>query len=208
MRTQDTDRNQPDAEPPRFDYRMLLSVLPLIAFWIGYQYHTYAAIGLGFVATIAAYFLSNRKGIVGVLAIFGLVVATGAALAGLILADERAFLARDAASDFLIALIALGSIAFRRPLVGIVLREFAPHNMKLLPLQHRAFVLSTLVLVLVNVIQGIVRTWMLFGGLSVGQYLIFSRLFGWPTALAMFVVIAWILRRALEQARRDSGSNP
>jgi hypothetical protein len=59
--------------------------------------------------------------------------------------------------------------------------------MKLLPLQHRAFVLSTLVLVLVNLIQGIVRTWMLFGGLSVGQYLIFSRLFGWPTALAMFV---------------------
>jgi hypothetical protein len=50
------------------------------------------------------------------------------ALAGLILADERAFLARDAASDFLIALIALGSIAFRRPLVGIVLREFAPQT--------------------------------------------------------------------------------
>jgi hypothetical protein len=193
------------ARPQPFDYRLLYGALPLPAFWLGYQWGPYLAVGLGFAATIAAYFLSNRRGIVGALALFGLLVAAGAAIAGIVLADERAYLARDAASDFLIAAIALGSLVLRRPLVGIVLRELSP-PLKRMPLAHPAFVSSTLIVVAVNVIQGIVRTFMLFGGLTIGQYLVFSRLFGWPLTLAMLFAIAAIIRRAVEQAPPAPGS--
>jgi hypothetical protein len=190
--------------PQPLDYRLLYGALPLPAFWLGYQWGPFVAVGLGFAATIAAYFLSDRRGIVGALALFGLLVAAGAAIAGVVLADERAYLARDGASDFLIAAIALGSLLFRRPLVGIVLRELSPPVKRMLPLSHPAFVSSTLVVAAVNLIQGIVRTYLLFGGLTVGQYLVFSRLFGWPLTIAMLFAIAVIVRRAVEQARPAS----
>jgi hypothetical protein len=199
--TESTRTHADEAPSQHLDYRILYGALPLVAFWIGYQWGPYVAIGLGFAATIAAYFLSHRRGIVGMLALFGLVVATGAAIAGIILEDERAYLARDAASDFLIAAIAIGTVLVRRPLLGIVVREMSPPVKRLLPPAHRAFVWATLVLAAVNVFQGIVRSYMLLGGLTVGQYLVFSRLFGWPTAIVMFIAIAVIIRRAVDDAR-------
>lgn len=191
----------PQRQPARLDFRILFGILPVVAFYIGYQWHAYAAIGLGLAATVVAYYASDRKGLVGIFAVFGLVVATVAALVGIVLEDERAFLARDAAIDLLLATAGLASLLLRRPLVGLILRDMWPALRELLPLQHRAFVLATVIFVLVNIFQGSVRTWMLFGGFSVGEYLVYSRLFGWPTALIMIAIIARIVRRAARRAR-------
>lgn len=201
------DTFDPDKVPPRppskLDFRILFGMLPVVAFYIGYQWHAYAAIGLGFVATAVAYYASDRKGLVGIFALFGLFVATVAALVGIVLEDERAFLARDAAIDFLLASLGLGSLLLGRPVVGLVLRDMWPALRDLLPLRHGAFVRATWVFVVVNIFQGTVRTWMLFGGFTVGEYLVYSRLFGWPVAGIMIAIIAHIVREsARSEARR------
>lgn len=202
MEYRDWDK-PPAREPSKLDFRIMYGILPVVAFYIGYQWNAYAAIGLGFAATVFAYYASDRKGLVGIFALFGLFVATVAAVVGIVLEDERAFLARDAAIDFLLASLGLGSLLLGRPVVGLVLRDMWPALRELLPLRHRACVLATLVFVVVNIFQGTVRTWMLFGGFSVGEYLVYSRLFGWPTAGIMIAIIAAIVRRAARaEARR------
>ncbi len=198
----------PPRPPSRPDFRVLFGILPVVAFYIGYQWHAYAAIGFGFIATVVAYYASDRKGLVGIFALFGLLVATVAAVVGIVLEDERAFLARDAAIDFLLASLGLGSLMLGRPVVGLVLRDMWPALRDLLPLGHRAFMMATGVFVVVNIFQGAVRTWMLFGGFTVGEYLVYSRLFGWPVAGIMIAIIAYIVRRAArsEASRRRQNS--
>ncbi len=183
------------------DFRILFGILPVVAFYVGYQWNPYAAIGLGLVATVVAYFASDRKGLVGVFALGALGVSTVAAVVGIVIEDERAFLARDASIDYCLAAAGLASLLVRRPLVGLVLRDMWPTLRTLLPVTHRAFVAGTLVFVAMNVFQGTVRTWMLFGGLSIGEYLVYSRLFGWPTTAAMAVIVAGIVRRAAREAK-------
>lgn len=198
----------PAGHPPRraIDWRVLLGILPVVAFYVGYQWNAYAAIGLGLLATGAAYYGSDRKGLVGVLALIGLVVATVAALVGIVLEDERAFLARDASVDFLLVLVALGSVLCRRPIVGWVARDLWPQLKPLLPLEHRVFMQATLLLALANLIQGVVRVWMLFGGFSVGEYLVYSRVFGWPVTAAMLFAVTALVRRAAREAREEQKS--
>lgn len=198
----------PPREPSKLDFRIVYGILPVVAFYIGYQWHAYAAIGLGFVATVVAYYASDRKGLVGIFALFGLLVATVAALVGIVLEDERAFLARDAAIDFLLASLGLGSLLLGRPVVGLVLRDMWPALRDLLPLRHRAFVVATLVFVVANIFQCTVRTWMLFGGFTVGEYLVYSRLFGWPVAGIMIAIIARIVRQAARYEARQSRASP
>ena len=198
----------PPREPRKLDFRIAYGILPVVAFYIGYQWHAYAAIGLGFLAAVVAYYASDRKGLVGIFALFGLLVATVAALVGIVLEDERAFLARDAAIDFLLASLGLGSLLLGRPVVGLILRDMWPALRDLLPLQHRAFVLATLVFVVTNIFQGTVRTWMLFGGFTVGEYLVYSRLFGWPVAGIMIAIIARIVRQAARDESRERRQDP
>lgn len=183
------------------DFRILFGILPVVAFYIGYQWNPYAAITLGLVATVIAYYASDRKGLVGLFALFGLFVATVAAVVGIVLEDERAFLARDAAIDYLLATLGVASLLLRRPIVGVILRDMWPNLRVRLPERDRAFVLATLIFVVVNIFQGTVRTWMLFGGFSIGEYLVYSRLFGWPTTGIMLVIVAGIVRRAARDAR-------
>ena len=204
---------RPPAEhPPRdqrtqqsFDPLVALGALPLVAFYVGYQWGTYQAILLSFVATLVVYVLSWRRGMIRLIATFGFIVAAGAAAAGLILNNERAYLARDAGSDFLIAAIALITVLVGRPLVGIVVREFSPPTRALLPLQARVFVTTTLLLAGVNFAQGLVRSWMLLGDLSVGQYLVWSRVFGWPTTFVLLVVIAYMVQGAIAREQEWQG---
>ena len=185
-----------------FDPRILLSLLPLVAFWLGYQWGgTYPAIAGGLIGTVAAYLLSNRHGLVGLFALIALVITAGAALVGVLIENERAFLARDATTDFLIAAIALISLLVKRPVVGLILQSIYRPLRELMPLNHRAFVWSTLIVAGVNIVQGIVRTWMLYADFTVGQYLVFSRLFGWPLAIAMLIAISIIVRRAVKEAQ-------
>lgn len=188
-----------------FDLRILLSLLPLVAFWLGYQWGgTYPAIAGGLVGTVAAYLLSNRHGLVGLLAIFALVITAGAGLVGILIENERAFLARDATIDFLIATIALLTLLVRRPLVGLIVQSLYPPLRELMAINHRAFVWSTLIVVGVNIVLGIGHTWMLYGDFSVGQYLVFSRLFGWPLAIIMFITISVIIRRAVRKIQSEN----
>lgn len=194
--------SRPVARQP-VDFRILFGILPVVAFYIGYQWNAYAAISLGLIATVVAYYASDRKGLVGLFALFGLLVATTAAVVGIVLEDERAFLARDAAIDYLLATLGLASLLLRRPIVGVILRDMWPNLRKLLPERHRAFMLATLVFALFNIFQGVVRTWMLFGGFSIGEYLVYSRLFGWPTTGIMLVIVAGIVRRAARSARLE-----
>lgn len=187
------------------DPLVALGALPLVTFYLGYQWGTYEAILLSFAATVLVYVLSWRRQMIRLIATFGFIVAAGAAVAGLVLNNERAYLARDAGSDYLIAAIALLTVLVGRPLVGIVVRELSPSTRELLPLQDRVFVVTTLLLGLVNLGQGAVRTWMLLSDLSVGQYLVWSRVFGWPTTFVLLVVIAYMIQGAIARERELRG---
>lgn len=186
----------------QLDFRILFGILPVVAFYIGYQWNAYAAITLGLIATATAYYASDRKGLVGLFAVFGLFVATVAAVVGIVLEDERAFLARDASIDYLLAILGLASLLVRRPIIGVIVRDMWPSLRDLLAERDRAFVLATLLFIVVNTFQGTVRTWMLFGGFSIGEYLVYSRLFGWPTTGVMLVIVARIVRKAARHAKR------
>ena len=188
--------------------RIGLSLLPVLVFWIvRRRAGPELAIGAGFAAS-ALVFASNRgpRGVVGTLAIAGFAVTGGAAAVGLVFGSEKAYLANDAAGDFLIAFIAAASIYLRRPIVGLIALELAPRLRPVLDARHRVFVLCTLLVVGTNVAQGVVRI-ALLQNLSVDAYLLWSRVVSWPLSIVGFAVIFTLIRRAaLRQSPAPSPS--
>jgi hypothetical protein len=177
------------------------SAYPIIVYWVVRNFAgTQLAILAGF--TTALYvFLTNRRqsGVIGTLALLGMVVIGGSALVGLILESDKAYLASDAGRDFLMTGIALGSLAVGRPLVGLVAREMSPRLGRALDERHVVFVYVTLGFALVNLLTAGIRI-VLLQELSITQYIVFSRVLTFPINTAYFVLAAVLIYRA---ARRE-----
>jgi hypothetical protein len=104
---------------PAIDPKFGLSVLPVLVFWVvrsGGQIEL--AIAAGFVTSIIVFARTRQRGAIGALAVISIVVAGGAAIAGIAVESERVYLANDPVGDVISVLIGLGSIALRRPMFG------------------------------------------------------------------------------------------
>jgi hypothetical protein len=187
------------------DPRVLLGGLPLIAFIAGHQIGTAVAILAALAASLFVYLIGSRRGALGLLALFFFATTLTWAIVGLIVGDESAYLRHEAMRDFVASAMAVGTVLIGRPLFALVIRELVPSLERRLPMEHPVFMWTTLFWAAVNAAQGVVRLVMLNGDLGVGQYLLWSRLFAWPTTLLMYAIIVLVVWRVtLAERERES----
>lgn len=193
-------------EIPEFNPLIVRSTWPILVFWVVRSLiDTQAAIAAGFGTALWVLFAHRRQsGMVGLLAILGIVIIGGASIVGLILDSDKAFLASDAARDFMTAAFSLASIAIGRPLVGLVARETSPRLALTLVENHRVFVMTTFGFAIVNIITGAMRVYML-DSFDVTPYIILSRVATFPINLAFFGAAYYLIMR---ESRRSRFAHP
>jgi intracellular septation protein A len=177
--------------------RLLLGLLPAWIF-LGVSRFAppWAAIGSGFVATLAVYERTDRNRFVGGLAAFALAVVAIASVVGIAWSDEKAYLASGVATDLLFVPAYLVSALIRRPFVGGIAREMVPTIAGVLPLDHAVYRLLTFAWAIYYAAHGLVQWWLL-RELSVAQFVIISRVILWPpTGLALLLTAGVIWRAA------------
>ena len=174
-----------------------LSVLPIAAFLlIDRVADTRIAIGAGFVAALLVFLRTRKSGLIGYLAIGGIVIVGGAALVGVILDSDKAFFASDAIGDFLWMGALLVSVVVGRPLIGVFVREMFPGLRDWLPETHRVFVGLTIAWALENILTAVIRLIML-DSLSTDAYILWSRVVTWPLNLGLFALSYYLVWRAV-----------
>ena len=134
---------------------------------------------------------------IGLLALLGLIVVGGASVVGIILDSDKAYLASDPIGDFIIALVFLGSVVVRRPLLGVIVRELFPRLATVINEQHRVFYLLSLAWAVQNVATGVVRIFLL-QELSTDGYILWSRVVSWPVGIALLLISAYFIGRAVQ----------
>ncbi len=182
--------------------RLLLSGAPIVVFWVASRLlDPVPANILGFSAFVLVYVTNRRDGLIGLLTAFGFVIVAVSAVFGIIFESEKAYLASGPVSDFLFIPLHLGSIAVGKPLIGAITRELFPELGQRVPLNHPVFVAFTLVWAVYDVGLGIART-LLLQELSVGEYLVWSRVLGWPASTVLIAITGYFVFR--EAARSDA----
>jgi hypothetical protein len=178
------------------------SVWPVGVYWIVRSIAgTQAGVLAGFATAVYVFATSRqRSGVIATLALAGMVIVGASAIVGLVFDSDRAYLANDAARDFLMTTVALGSLVIGRPLVGVVAREMSPRLASVLDEGHRLFVYLTLGFALINLLTAAIRLVML-QELGVGQYIVFSRVATFPINVGYFALAAYLLFQA---ARKEA----
>ena len=186
---------------PTVDPRFAIAALPALVFWVIRRAgHVELAIGAGLLTSIIVFTRTRQRGAIGALAVISIFVAGGAAIAGIVVHSERVYLANDPVGDAISVVIGLGSIVLGRPMFGLIATELSPRIRGLIAVDHRVFYLTTWLWVAVNAAQAALRIYML-QELSVGEYLIWTRVISWLLN-AVLIWTTWVLvARAI---RRES----
>jgi hypothetical protein len=189
---------------PAIDPQFGIAVLPAIVFWVIRRAgHVELAIGAGFVTSIIVFARTRQRGAIGALAVISIFVAGGAAIAGIIVESERVYLANDPVGDAISVAIGLGSLALRRPMFGLIATELSPRVRGRIALDHRVFYVTTWLWVAINAAQAVLRVIML-QELSIGEYLIWTRVISWPANAALIWITWTLVTRAIEREARLS----
>ncbi|MGI8926522.1 MAG: hypothetical protein ACR2HN_07730 [Tepidiformaceae bacterium] len=180
--------------------RLLFSLLPVAIFYVLYRadFPTWVAISGGFACSAVVLYFNRRDRLIGILTLFGFVIVAASAVVGVVWSSEKAYLASGPISDFLFVPLYAGSIVLRQPLVGGISRELFPAIAGRLPPSAPLFVRLSIAWALFDLIHGAIRTWQL-ANLSVGEYIIWSRVVGWPLSGTLLAVTAFLIYR---EARR------
>ena len=93
------------------------------------------------------------------------------------------------------------------PLIGAIGREISPRMVGSLPVNAPIFVRVTLVWAAYEATKALVLTWMLLN-LSIGEYLIWGRVFGWPTTAALVFICGTFVLREARRHRAESEQAP
>lgn len=113
-------------------------------------------------------------------------------------------------SDFLFVPLYLASILLRRPLVGSIVHELFPRRFAVVPANHRVFVRLSLAWAGFDVVHGIVLTTLLLN-LGVVEYVVWSRVVGWPMTGTMlfisFLAVRGTAKRAADMPRHRAFAN-
>ena len=175
--------------------RTLLSLLPAGIFWILWRMtETWIAIVGGFAASLIVLKYNRGQPVIAVLTIFGIIVVGASGIVGIIWDSPKAYLASGPVSDFLFVPVYLVSIAIHKPLVGAVARELFPMIAGRIHIENRVFVIWSFAWAAFNLAQGFIRLWLL-QELSVGEYLIWSRVVFWPVSTLLFLGSATMIYR-------------
>ncbi len=188
--------------------RIFLTMLPVLLFYgLTKVAPTEVAIGGGFAAVTVVFLLTKETPLLRLIAIYGYVVTAGSALAGILLTSEKAYLAAGPIGDALILPLYAWTLWRGWPLIGAIGREISPRMVGNLPVNAPIFVKVTVVWAAYEATKALVLTWMLLN-LSIGEYLVYGRLFGWPTTAALvFICGTFILREARRHRAEDGGSS-
>ena len=185
------------ARPPALDLRVLEAGIPVVVFLVAERVlPVRLAIALSFLSALAVFARHRGRGTIRFLNLLGFAVVALSAAAGLLLDSGKAFAAQNLVSDVLVAAVGLGSIVWRRPLVGLVARELFPGLRSAMPVDHPAFVLLTYLNSLLNLLTAGVRAYLL-GQLDVTEYVIVSRVAGLPLTAAFYGLCLWAIVRAV-----------
>lgn len=185
------------AEFLRFNPRMILPMLPVVAFSTASRLSgTEVAIITAFLASMLVFMACRDSGVIRFLSVQGFVTVSFAAVIGLVLQSERVFVAENIAGDFIVLSIALGSLAIGRPFYGLLVREAMPRVRPSLAVTHPAFVQLTLLFVAMQAGTGVGRLF-LIQELSPADYVIVSRVITWPVTAVFLLAVYVIVSRAL-----------
>ena len=173
--------------------RFLLSGLPALTFWAAtHTASTEVAIALSFASFVWVFHATKEVGTARILALMSLVVITMGAIVGIIATSERAYLAADPVSDSLMATMFLGSAFLGRPFVRHVVGDALPGLADQLEPDHRVYVWLTIGWGLFNVATALVR-WHMVTHLSVGEYVLWSRVLAWPLGYSVMLLMGLAL---------------
>jgi len=187
-------RRAPEAR--RINFRILLGGLPVAVFYVLTRFTpAWVAIGGGFLASVVVFRMARTSGLIRLIVAFGLTILAVAAVVGILWDSEKAYLAAGPAGDILWPLLYAGSIAVRRPLVGAIAREMVPRLAGLIPVNDRLFIGLSVMWGSFDIVRGVVLIWLL-RNLSVGEYIVFSRLFNWPINIILLVITIVLITEA------------
>jgi intracellular septation protein A len=176
--------------------RILLSFLPVAVFFgLTRIAPAWVAVGGGFAASGAVFYTNRRHRLIGMLTAFGFSVVALSALVGIVSNSEKAYLASGPLSDFLFVPVYLGSIYVGKPLVGGIARELMPGVAGRVAPNAALFGWLSLAWAAYDLFHGAIRV-VLLSNLSVGEYLVWSRLVGWPMSGALLALTGWLIYRA------------
>ena len=190
----------------QFRPRALLGALPIFIF-LGLRQVVGVEIAIvgGFGASLLVYLVNRaQSGVILALSTLAIVIGAIAAILALWHGDERVYFAGDPAWDFIMATLALGSMAMRRPLAGLVIHELVPGLRTVLPPRHAVFYVISLLVAFLFLFHGTVRTSLLLTDGSIERYIVLSRTVQWPTVALMVALIVWMVRRAATRAEQTS----
>ena len=179
--------------------RLLITVIPVAVFYVlTLVASASVAVGGGFIAATIVFYYTRQSPLYQALSAIGYGVVAVAALVGIIWSSEKAFLAAGAGSDFVFVFVYLGSLAIRQPLVGGITREVFPRAAGRLPPMAPVFVWLTLGWATFDVFSFFLRVYLLIN-LSVGEYIIWSRVIGWPSAALLLIGTGYFIQRSARQ---------
>lgn len=181
--------------------RVLLPALPVIIFWALTQTvpPQMAIIG-GFLSFCVVFYLTRETRTFQALSALTFGVIAVSTVVGLVSSSEKAFLAAGPVTDFIVAPIFLISAATRMPLVGAVTKETVPGLAAHLPTNAPVFIWLTVFWALFNIATGTMRSFML-ANMSVGEYMAWSRIIGWPLGWSMIALLGVIILLAARRAQ-------
>ena len=179
----------------RINPRIFFGALPALVFLVAHQFtSTPVSIGISFAVSALVFARNSGHGIVRALSVLSFSIVAASAATGIVLRSDGAFVAQNLIGDFSIALVSVGSVLIRRPLIGAISRDMAPGIQPVMEIGHPVFVQLTLISAALSVVGGLARIVMLLL-LSTDLYVIVSRVALWPSQ-------AWFLWFCYRQVTR------
>lgn len=178
--------------------RLLASLIPIGVFWglsRGLDTESWVAILGGFIASAAVFYYNRKDRLIGALTAFGFVVVGASAVVGIAWDSEKAYLASGPIADFLFVPLYAVSVGMRKPLIGGIARELFPDVARRLPVNAPVFIVLSVAWAVYDVVHGLFRVYLL-RELSVGEYIIWSRVLTWPVLAVLLAVSGWLIYRA------------
>jgi hypothetical protein len=178
------------------NFRILASGIPIAVFFVLTRIAApWLAITGGFAASTIVFSLNRRDRLIGQLTLFAFGCVGVSALVGLIWGSEKAYLASGPLSDFLFVPWYLGSVYAGRPLVGGIAQELVPAIALKVPREAPVFAWLSVAWAGFDILHGSMRVFLL-SHLSVGQYIVWSRVVGWPSTGSLLALSGFLIWRA------------
>jgi intracellular septation protein A len=182
--------------------RIGLSAIPLGVFFLVSRIgEPWQAILASFVASAVVFYYTRQDKLIGTLGVFGFVIVCITATIGIVTDSEKAYLYRDPITDAAFFCLHTGSMILRRPLIGALAHELFPGVATKIPINAPLFYLLGCAFASWDIGNGLLRIYLL-ETLSTGEYLVWSRVLGWPVTASLVGLSTFLVMR--EVKRRES----